>query len=75
MKQAEKNVRARWRAEYMEGGRRYDHPENDCHTYINEVVREALRLEREQKRAKREALRHEMEQKKANNNGNRDKKK
>ncbi|OQA03670.1 MAG: putative deoxyribonuclease RhsC [Planctomycetes bacterium ADurb.Bin401] len=65
VRQAEKNVQERWRKEYKAGGRRYNHPDNDCHTYINEVVREAVRLEREQKRAAREALKREMEQKKA----------
>jgi RHS repeat-associated protein len=48
MKQAEMLVQEQWRKEYQQGGRRYDHPYNDCHTYIFEVVQMALELQKQQ---------------------------
>jgi len=59
MHRAENIVQERWQKEYKEGKRRYKHPYNDCHTYVNDVTYEYLKL----KKAKKENSQKESSKK------------
>jgi RHS repeat-associated protein len=48
MRMAEREVQERWRREFAAGGRRYSHPYNDCHTYVNDVLYTYNRLRTQQ---------------------------
>jgi RHS repeat-associated protein len=46
---AEYRTQLKWQIEWLKGGRRYNHPTNDCQTYILEVLYEYNRIMHEQK--------------------------